>query len=154
MVESEVYWLLDELLMAGPWPSQVDLDDLEAQGVSVLVNLTDEPYQDDRFEIVDLPVGNYMAPELEQIVELCRLVDRAERDHRAVYVHCIAGCGRTGTMMACFLVYRQRLTSKAAIARVRELRSCSIESDGQEEVVEVWRRTLEEAGFPDAETML
>ena len=54
MVESDVYWLIDELLMGGPWPSGIDLDELEAQGISILVNLTDEPYEDDRFEIVDL----------------------------------------------------------------------------------------------------
>ena len=88
-----------------------------------------------------------MAPELEQIEHLCSLVDTAEGHGRSLYVHCLAGCGRTGTMVACVLVYRHRLPADAAIRRVRELRPCSIESDGQEDAVAAWHRHLQDAGF-------
>jgi len=37
-------------------------------------------------------------------------------------VHCHAGLGRTGVLIACYLIYSIRLTSHEAIMKVREAR--------------------------------
>ena len=62
--------------MGGEWPVP-HLDWLESQGISVLVNLTERPYLDGRFQIHRIPLADGAAPELAQIRRFCDLVDRA-----------------------------------------------------------------------------
>jgi atypical dual specificity phosphatase len=52
----------------------------------------------------------------------------------AVAVHCGAGLGRTGTLVACYLV-AGGLSAEDAIAKVRRLRPGSIETAEQEAAV-------------------
>src|SRR5262245_9050475 len=125
------YWLPPDRLMAGEWPVP-HLDWLAREGIAVLVNLTEHVYRDGRFRIQRIPLADGTPPDEEQITRFCRLMRSELREPRGVYVHCVAGCGRTGTMMACYLVYRDRLSATEAIRRIRALRSCSIETDAQE----------------------
>ncbi|XP_078722558.1 dual specificity protein phosphatase 23 isoform X2 [Lampetra fluviatilis] len=50
----------------------------------------------------------------------------------AVAVHCMHGHGRTGTMLACFLVRQRALSGLDAVAEIRRLRPGSIETREQE----------------------
>src|SRR5258706_6529489 len=128
--QPEHYWLELGRVMGGEWPVP-HLDWLESQGISVLVNLTERPYLDGRFQIHRIPLADGAAPDAEQIRRFCDLVDRALEADGKVYVHCAAGCGRTGTMMACYLVYRHRLDPLVALRRVRDARPCSVETAAQ-----------------------
>jgi atypical dual specificity phosphatase len=56
-----------------------------------------------------------------------------------VAVHCTAGKGRTGTVLAAYLV-TTGLSAHAAIDRVRHLRPGSVETPDQEEAVEEFAR--------------
>ncbi|MBI1354021.1 MAG: hypothetical protein GC160_06725 [Acidobacteria bacterium] len=140
------YWPVPGVLAAGRWPRAQDLDWLEAIGVSTIINLTERPYEDERFEVIHMPVPEFMAPELEQVEQLCRLIAAADQTGAVYYVHCHAGCGRTGAMAACVLVHRDGLSARQAIDHVRGLRPCSIESDEQEDGVTAWEQYLAESG--------
>ncbi|HXJ83846.1 MAG TPA: dual specificity protein phosphatase family protein [Candidatus Methylomirabilis sp.] len=130
-------WIVPGRLAAGAWPVP-HLEWLAHQGVSVLINLTHHEYRDDRFRIHAIPVTDGAAPADAQILEFCRLVERELDVPRTVYVHCLAGCGRTGTMVACYLVYRDRLDPVDAMQRVRAVRPCAIETTAQVEAVIRW----------------
>jgi len=52
-----------------------------------------------------------------------------------VMVHCLAGLGRTGTILACYLIKYQKLSADDSIQKVRESRSGSIQSFPQEEII-------------------
>ncbi len=56
---------------------------------------------------------------------------------RRVAVHCAGGRGRTGTLLACYLVH-QGLDPAAAIARVREVRPGAVETRAQVAAVEAY----------------
>jgi atypical dual specificity phosphatase len=138
----EHYWLEVGRLMGGEWPVP-HFDWLASQGISMLVNLTERTYLDDRFQIHRIPLADGSAPDVEQIRQFCDVVERALDANSRVYVHCAAGCGRTGTMMACYLVYRHRLDPLEALHRVRTARPCSVETAAQAEAVIEWARHLQ-----------
>jgi atypical dual specificity phosphatase len=137
--------------MGGEWPAP-HLDWLESRGVAVLINLTERQYRDARFRIHHIPVPDGASPEETQITRFCLLVRRELAAGHTVYAHCLAGCGRTGTMMACYLIYREHLEPRAAIARVRAARRCSVETDAQEAAVTGWARLMQVTGYRLATT--
>jgi atypical dual specificity phosphatase len=56
-------------------------------------------------------------------------------------VHCAEGKGRTGTVLAAYLVYKG-LSTDDAIKKVREKRPGSIENMDQENAIRIFERTL------------
>jgi len=66
---------------------------------------------------------------------------RARAAGKRVAVHCHAGLGRTGTLLACYLV-QQGMTPAEAIARVREARPGSVETREQEAAVTAYAERL------------
>jgi len=47
-------------------------------------------------------------------------------------VHCAAGLGRAGTILACYFVKYKKLTADSAIKKIRNERPGSIQSEIQE----------------------
>ena len=58
----------------------------------------------------------------------------------AVMVHCAAGMGRAGTVLACYLVKYQKHSAKDAIIKVREERPGSIQSESQEIAIRLYEK--------------
>ena len=57
-----------------------------------------------------------------------------------VAVHCLAGRGRTGTVLAAYFVHRG-LPAREAIQKVRDLRPGSIEVPEQEDAIRAFERS-------------
>jgi atypical dual specificity phosphatase len=88
-----------------------------------------------------LPVRDFTPPEPEQIARGVEAIELARGEGRRVAVHCGAGLGRTGTLLACYLV-RRGLSPSEAIARVRAARPGSVETAEQAEAVATYARSL------------
>ncbi len=126
----------------------LDLDELRWEGIRAVVSLTEQGLDRGMLKARDmsylhLPVGDMQPPTLEEALRFMEFVREAERAGRPVVVHCGAGQGRTGTMLACYLV-GQGMEAGQALARVRRDRPGSVETAGQEETVREyaahWRR--------------
>ncbi len=124
-----------------------DLETLKARGIAGIVSLTPTPLDCDAvalagFEYLHLPVPDFAAPGTRDVKRLVEFVRRIRDGGRgAVAVHCGSGLGRTGTMLACFLVSEGR-SARGAIAEVRRLRPGSVETDEQEAAVRAWERHI------------
>jgi atypical dual specificity phosphatase len=134
-------WVIDGKLaaMGRPDCTPADLDELKARGIGALVNLTYRnwpPGLPERggLSYLQLRIGDFEAPRKDEVDAFVTFCDENIRQGRAVAAHCLAGKGRTGTMIACYLVHRG-MDPQEAIDRIRSLRPGSIETDAQEDAV-------------------
>ena len=128
-------WITGQVLGC-PYPrTAADLDRLAGAGVSVIVNLHRRAHDPDILDrlgltAIHLPVRDFTSPTPRQLEEGVAAIARGVAAGRRVAVHCGAGLGRTGTLLACYLVHEGQ-TADDAIALVRSLRPGSIETSGQ-----------------------
>ncbi|HOX38787.1 MAG TPA: dual specificity protein phosphatase 23 [Candidatus Brocadiia bacterium] len=134
-------WLLDNRLagMSRPGKGVNDLEFLRDQAISAIVSLTETPLSktlldEFAFHYLHLPIPDFEAPSQEQIDAFVAFVDEALSRNEKVAVHCAAGYGRTGTMLACYLVYAGS-EADDAINEVRARRPGSIETSRQEDAI-------------------
>ena len=149
-------WLIENVLagsgQVGGWgydeQLQSDLDSLCELGIKSVISLTESPLQTDLMEASDmayfhLPIPDMHPPTLQDIIAFVQYVEKSLAEERPVLVHCSAGLGRTGTMLASYLVDKGSNTANA-LAQVRAMRPGSVETPDQELAVydyEVYRGT-------------
>jgi atypical dual specificity phosphatase len=140
-----VSWL-DETVAACRFPrGDQALQELADRGVGLLVNLHVQPHAPERIARygmteLHLPVADFTPPTAEQLERGVNAMESAIDNGTRVAVHCGAGLGRTGTLLACYLV-RRGLSPEAAIARVRAVRPGSVETLAQEAAVRAFARS-------------
>jgi atypical dual specificity phosphatase len=139
-------WVDKPHLAALARPSEpADFAWLRKQGIELLISLTEERPRRDWVDdagllVMHVPVEDMDAPTQEQLDRSVSAIERANGHGMGVAVHCGAGLGRTGVILAAYFVAKGT-SAQNAIARVRRLRPGSIETDDQAEaVVEFARR--------------
>ena len=138
-------WIEKPLLAALARPSMPDdFAWLRKQGIEVLLSLTeDRPRRDWADEagllVFHEPLEDMEAPTQDQLDRTVSAVARAVNQNKGVAVHCGAGLGRTGVVIAAYFVAKGA-TAQNAIARIRRLRPGSVETDEQAEAIEHFAR--------------
>lgn len=144
-----VTWFDDRRVAACRYPREADLRALANDGVRLLISLHERPYPPDRLaslgvRCLHLPVADFTPPSPAQLAQGVAAIEAAVAAGERVAIHCGGGLGRTGTLLACYLV-RGGMSAEAAIAHVRARRPGSIETPAQVAAVHAfaeYNRTL------------
>lgn len=137
-------WLVDGALAGSGMPtSRREFEWVLGRGVRSIVTMTEDPLPAEwtgDVEYLHVPTPDMTAPGMDEIDSAVDFVDGEVRAGRPVMVHCAAGMGRAGTILACYLVKYKKLSAKDAIGEVRGKRPGSVQSDVQEMAVGFFER--------------
>ena len=139
-------WLLENKLAGSGMPtSYEEINWVTKRGIRSIVTMTEQGLPDSwvqGLEYLHLPTEDLSAPDIEKIAAAVDFIDEKIRNGEPVMVHCAAGIGRTGTILACYLIKYQKMSAKDAIEKVREERPGSIQSESQEIAVSTFEKFL------------
>jgi len=147
---AESYWVIPGRLLAGKYPGGRNLQELERRlgalldaGFNAFLDLTVpgemppyDSYLPDGVVYLRKPISDHgVPPDAAFMSEILAQVDALLEGGRRLYLHCRAGIGRTGTLVACHLIERG-LAPPAALQQLNELWQASDRSDTWPEVPE------------------
>lgn len=129
-------WLIEEKLAGSGMPTSHDeLEWILNQGVKSIVTMTENALPENWIKDIDylhVPTPDFTAPDMDKIDTAVDFIHEQISENQSVMVHCAAGMGRAGTILACYLVKYQNYSAQDAITKVRKERPGSIQSEVQE----------------------
>jgi atypical dual specificity phosphatase len=142
------YWVIEDVIAgcsrpgAGGGHLDRDLETLRGHGIGALLSLTESPLPPGALERhgllgLHLPVDDFHAPTTNQMLDALDFLDKARSTSTPIAVHCLAGQGRTGTVLAAYLI-RGGLSAEQAIAEIRGICPGAIEATPQTEALAEW----------------
>jgi atypical dual specificity phosphatase len=113
-----------------------DLAWLHEQGISAVLSLTETPLDEATLsthglQSLHLPVQDLTPPTPEQFLTALQFIDRQRAQGHAVAVHCLMGQGRTGSILAAYLI-RNGTSPEEALRELRRICPGAVENPSQE----------------------
>ncbi|MFW9801815.1 MAG: protein-tyrosine phosphatase family protein [Candidatus Thorarchaeota archaeon] len=117
-----------------------DLQQIADAGIKVIISLESRfgfpDFSEFDLEHHQILIPDFEIPSEQNVREFVEIVKNALNQRKPVLIHCLAGCGRTGTMLAIAEVYLYGQTDGLdAIESVRKSRPCAVETAGQEDSI-------------------
>ena len=141
-------WIIEKKLAGSAIPtSKEEVDWLKEEGVKSIVTIREEPLDDDwidDIEYLHIHSNDMGVPEFDDLIFSVDFIHRQLENNEPVMVHCLAGLGRTGTILACYLIKYKKMSADDAITKIRKERSGSIQSYSQEEIIFRFEKFIKE----------
>ena len=169
------YWVVPGKFLAGYYPGDIDayekerkLRNLLASGIRYIINLMEEtergwygePFDDYHHHLIQYareidievtcvrrPIRDMHTPTCQEMKIILNEIDLVVENKNPVYVHCLGGKGRTGTVVGCYLMRHGIADKTTVLERIKELRRCdpecsspSPETTGQQHMVLNWNQ--------------
>jgi len=133
-------WLLKGKLAGTPLPGvffeeDYDLKALQRVGITHLISTTLKPVSVDKLKLFNIqgkgfPIKDMETPTLENALEVCEFIDHIIKNDGVVAVHCRAGLGRTGTVLALYLIWKNA-DAISALEKARTIEPRWVQSEQQ-----------------------
>jgi atypical dual specificity phosphatase len=91
-----------------------------------------------------LKTDDYDAPSINELYDIVAYIDNQINTNKPVVVHCAAGKGRTGTVLAAYLMKKDNLNVEEAVNKIRSLRPGSVQSKKQEIALNTFYKYINE----------
>ncbi|HEX7644453.1 MAG TPA: ATP-binding cassette domain-containing protein [Burkholderiaceae bacterium] len=158
-------WLIEGRIGGTPYPglltaAEIDLSLLKGVGIRRMISATEECFDAgvaESFEIAvePFPLADMSAPGTNDMVRLCKSIDRWLADGETIAIHCRAGMGRTGTLLAAWWLWHMRGIGgmsgmsgfDSAMAYVRRCNSGWVQSVSQMLFLEEFARIVANVAF-------
>jgi atypical dual specificity phosphatase len=132
-------WIVEGKLAGSAIPtSKEEIDWVKQEGVKSIVTIREEPLEDEWIKDVNylhVHSNDMGIPEFSDLVNSVDFIHQRITQNEPVMVHCLAGLGRTGTILACYLIKYENMSADDAVEKVRQERHGSIQSFSQEEII-------------------
>ncbi|MHA2294456.1 MAG: protein-tyrosine phosphatase family protein [Candidatus Hodarchaeales archaeon] len=130
-------WIVEKELLAASLPTSVeDIKLLHQAGVKTIISLCDgydveQIIRKSKVNVTHLvfEIPDFSVPDESQVEEFLKYMEFGDKP---VAIHCYAGIGRTGTMIAMYLIHKKGMGAREAIEFVRSRRYGAVESQVQE----------------------
>ena len=140
-------WVVPGRVAGSGFPTTLgEFEWLLQQGIGGVVTMTENSLPTEwtgRVSYLHVPTPDMTAPEPEDIDAAVDFIHRNAEAGRPTAVHCAAGLGRAGTILACYLVKHKGYGARQAINEIRLRRPGSIQSDVQETAIMMYERFLD-----------
>lgn len=132
---SKLWNVIPNKLYGMPVPEEKDLLNLTQSGIKSIVclledNSISEMYNKNGFENLWLPVADNKAPTIKQVEKLVEFIDVQNKNNNPVAIHCKGGKGRTGTLIASYLISKGK-SFKEAMDKIEVNQPNAIKKDFQ-----------------------
>jgi len=144
-------WLESGRIAGSPLPGvvndiHIDLQALKRMGITALITLTERDLPTDvlrqhGLKNLHLPIYDHETPTLAQIQMLLRRMELLLEKGEVLAVHCLAGKGRTGIVLACWWV-REGLTAEEALRRLRLIDPRYVQNAEQEQFLQSYENII------------
>ena len=140
-------WLIETKLAGSGIPTSInEVQWVIEQGVKSIVTVREERLDDEwvkEVKYLHITSNDMGVPEFVDLGSAVDFIHRRITNNEPVMVHCLAGMGRTGTLLACYLVKYQKMSADDAIRKVREETPGTIQSYPQEEIIFQLEKSLQ-----------
>ncbi|MBD0300420.1 MAG: dual specificity protein phosphatase family protein [Nitrososphaera sp.] len=126
VTQDEFKWVLDKGIKSIVTVREVPLPSRWIDGTNI--------------DYLHLMVEDYGVPNMEVLDEAVNYIDNKIQTGKPVLVHCAAGKGRTGALLAAYMIKKENLTAEQAIEKIRLMRPGSVQSVTQETALSMYEK--------------
>ena len=141
-------WVEKDRLAGSGYPaSRGQLEWLIGHGVNSILTLTMDPLPKELVEglpveVGHIPLEDHLAPGAESLEEGASFIIERLKAGKKVLVHCLAGEGRTGCVLAAYLILTRKISGDEAISILRTIKPSFVEYR-QEAAVRSYAKVVE-----------